>query len=122
MPDASCLELKEKQPQTDQASFSNAALDLLAQLNPSAQLLAAWALYGLTVDFKQMQKLSKVGRNKAYELQKEDEAFPLGIPIYDGDKSPKFFWTHEVVAWIEARDAKARTKRKNSNERKRKCR
>lgn len=62
-----------------------------------------------TLRFKELLKLLRVSRSKAYELMKTDPDFPKGIPLYDSEQSPKFYWTHEAIAWIEGRNAKYRT-------------
>ena len=110
MPDGFCGKFNETPTNPGHKGFIDTKV-LMAHISPSPQLLAAWSLYGPTVIFKEMLTLSKVGRNKAYELKKSDPLFPLGIPLYEGEKSPQFYWTHEVVAWNESRDAKARGKR-----------
>ena len=65
-----------------------------------------------TLRFKELLKLLRVSRSKAYELMKTDPAFPRGIPLYDCEQSPKFYWTHEAVAWLEGRAIKFRTRQK----------
>ena len=39
---------------------------------------------------------------------KSDPDFPKGVPLYDSELSPKFYWTHEAMAWAEGRAAKFR--------------
>ena len=62
-----------------------------------------------TLRFKELLTLLRVSRSKAYELMKTDQDFPKGIPLYDSVQSPKFYWTHEAIAWVEGRNAKYRT-------------
>jgi hypothetical protein len=45
---------------------------------------------------------------------KSDPDFPQGIPLYDSDQSPKFYWTHEAMAWVEARSNKFRNRKKGN--------
>jgi len=61
-----------------------------------------------TLRLKELIKLLRVSRSKAYELMKSDPDFPKGIPLYDSELSPKFYWTHEAMAWAEGRAAKFR--------------
>ncbi|MFK3844738.1 AlpA family phage regulatory protein [Stenotrophomonas sp. PS02297] len=61
-----------------------------------------------TLRLRGLLKATSLGRSKAFELMKTDPDFPQGIPLYDSDRSPKFYWTHEVMAWMEARAAKFR--------------
>nr|WP_180166543.1 hypothetical protein [Stenotrophomonas sp. SbOxS2]NYT99391.1 hypothetical protein [Stenotrophomonas sp. SbOxS2] len=58
------------------------------------------------LSLKELLRVIPVGRSKAYMLMKEDPAFPKGVPLYDGENSPKFYWTHEAIAWLEGRAAK----------------
>ncbi|WP_442682292.1 helix-turn-helix transcriptional regulator [Stenotrophomonas sp. JC08] len=68
---------------------------------------AAWP-NSPTLRLKELIKLLRVSRSKAYELMKSDPDFPKGIPLYDSELSPKFYWTHEAIAWAEGRAAKFR--------------
>ena len=61
-----------------------------------------------TLRLKELIKLLRVSRSKAYELMKSDPDFPKGIPLYDSELSPKFYWTHEAMAWAEGRAVKFR--------------
>ncbi len=61
-----------------------------------------------TLRLKELIKLLRVSRSKAYELMKTDPDFPKGIPLYDSELSPKFYWTHEAMAWAEGRAVKFR--------------
>lgn len=61
-----------------------------------------------TLRLKELTKLLRVSRSKAYELMKSDPDFPKGIPLYDSELSPKFYWTHEAMAWAEGRAVKFR--------------
>lgn len=56
-----------------------------------------------TLRLKELLRVVGVSRSKAYELMKVDPGFPKGIPLYDGNNSPKFYWTHEAIAWVEGR-------------------
>lgn len=60
------------------------------------------------LSFKELLRVIPVGRSKAYVLMKEDPSFPKGVPLYDGENSPKFYWTHEAIAWLQGRANKAR--------------
>lgn len=68
----------------------------------------AWQPEGPTLRFKGLLRVTQVGKSKAYELIRSDNSFPKGIPLYDGRNSPKFYWTHEALAWVESRAAKFR--------------
>lgn len=64
--------------------------------------------------FKELLNLLQVSRSKAYELKKTDPDFPKGVPLYDSERSPKFYWTHEAIAWLEGRANKFRDRQKES--------
>ncbi len=77
----------------------------------SEEKLAApqvWQPDGPTLGFKNLLKFLSIKRSKAYQLMKEDPTFPKGVPLYESRRSPKFFWTHEAMAWLEARSNKFR--------------
>lgn len=74
----------------------------------------AWQPDSPTLTFKGLLKVTSLSRSKAYELMKSDPGFPAGIPRYDGERSPKFYWTHEVMAWLEARSNKFRNQSKDN--------
>lgn len=61
-----------------------------------------------TLRFKELLRVISVGRSQAYVLMKTDPDFPKGVPLYDGENSPKFYWTHEAIAWLHGRATKAR--------------
>lgn len=61
-----------------------------------------------TLRFKELLQMISVGRSQAYVLMKSDPGFPKGIPLYDSENSPKFYWTHEAIAWLQGRASKAR--------------
>lgn len=62
-----------------------------------------------TLSLKELLRVIPVGRSKAYMLMKEDPSFPKGVPLYDGGNSPKFYWTHEAIAWLQGRASKVRS-------------
>lgn len=78
------------------------------------RIVSAWQPEGPTLRFKELLKVVRVSRSKAYELMKSDPGFPQGIPLYDSDQSPKFYWTHEAMAWVEARSNKFRNQKKGN--------
>ena len=55
------------------------------------------------LSLKELPRVIPVGRSKAYMLMKEDPSFPKGVPLYDSENSPKFYWTHEAIAWLQGR-------------------
>lgn len=67
-----------------------------------------------TLRLKDLLKMLSVSKSKAYELMKTDPEFPKGVPLYDGDRSPKFYWSHEAIAWIEGRASKFRTQQEGN--------
>jgi predicted DNA-binding transcriptional regulator AlpA len=73
---------------------------------PLPLMMPAWHPDGPTLLLKGLLKVTRVSRSKAYELMKSDPDFPKGIPLYDSDRSPRFYWTHEALAWIESRATK----------------
>lgn len=75
-----------------------------------------WALklqsMPLTLNFDQLLEYTHLGRSTAYQKMQEkhanfDRTFPQGVPLHDGDRSPRFWWSHEVVAWLMQRDQRA---------------
>ncbi|UXL28960.1 helix-turn-helix transcriptional regulator [Stenotrophomonas maltophilia] len=76
----------------------------------AAEAAFAHILEGLrdrpVLSLKELLRVIPVGRSKAYMLMKEDPSFPKGVPLYDGENSPKFYWTHEAIAWLQGRAAK----------------
>ncbi|MGY1530863.1 helix-turn-helix transcriptional regulator [Luteimonas sp. A649] len=67
-----------------------------------------------TLRLKDLLKVLSVSKSKAYELMKTDPEFPKGVPLYDSDRSPKFYWSHEAIAWIEGRASKFRTQQEGN--------
>lgn len=59
--------------------------------------------YGPVLRRKEMIKVLSVGRSTSYLMVKQDATFPKGVPLFDSENSPKIYWTHEVIAWLEAR-------------------
>ena len=77
----------------------------------------------LTMDFDRLLGETNLSRSKAYELlnpahENFDLIFPQGVPLYDSERSPRFWWSHEVVAWLKQRDTNNRKKwhKGNGNE------
>ena len=63
--------------------------------------------------FPELLKVTKVGRSKAYDLMNPkspafDPDYPAGFPLFDSPRSPKAYWRHEALAWIEGRSNKFR--------------
>ena len=63
-----------------------------------------WEPDGPTLRFPELLKVIRVGRSKAYELARNDPTFPQGIPLFDTERSPRFWWTHEALAWVKGRE------------------
>jgi predicted DNA-binding transcriptional regulator AlpA len=82
------------------------------QTEPKHSSINDWLPDSPTLRFKDLLKLIRVKRSKAYQLMKEDPTFPKGVPLYDSNFSPRFFWTHEAMAWLEARSNKFRNAQK----------
>lgn len=66
---------------------------------------------GPVLDFQELIKFTKVGRSSAYKLMNPDDPafdpdFPSGFPLFDSPRSPKVYWRHEALAWLEGRDKK----------------
>lgn len=67
----------------------------------------------LLLRFPELLQLTKVGRSKAYDLMNQrspgfDPDYPSGFPLFDSPRSPKVYWRHEALAWIEGRSNKFR--------------
>ena len=76
-----------------------------------------WKPDSPTLTFNELQKVTKVKKTKAYRLMGKqypdyDPDYPQGIPLFDSERSPKFWWTHEALAWSKKREEKARGKQK----------
>lgn len=69
---------------------------------------------GPILRLKDLLKMLSVSKSKAYELMKTDPEFPKGVPLYESDRSPKFYWSHEAIAWIEGRASKFRTQQEGN--------
>lgn len=78
-------------------------------------LQSALDRYGPTVRIDGLLEITCVSRSKAYELMQVDHTFPQGVPLYDGENSPRFYWTHEALAWVEARSNKFRNQLEVTN-------
>jgi predicted DNA-binding transcriptional regulator AlpA len=68
--------------------------------------MPAWIPDGPALRFAQLLKVTGMGRSKAYEVMKSDPEFPQGIPLFDSDRSPRFWWTEQVLTWMRGREAK----------------
>ena len=94
--------------------ISNSLIPIPLQELVQSQTMTGQALqsaldhYGPTVRIDGLLEITCVSRSAAYVLMKTDSSFPKGVPLYDGEHSPKFYWTHEALAWIEARSIKFR--------------
>lgn len=69
-------------------------------------LVPAWVPDGPALRFPELLRVIRVKRSKAYELMKSDPDFPQGIPLFDSEYSPRFWWTDQVLAWLKGREEK----------------
>jgi len=65
--------------------------------------------------FSELLAMTKVGKSKAYDLmnpdsESHDPDYPTGFPLFDSPRSPKVYWRHEAIAWIEGRYNKFKQK------------
>lgn len=63
--------------------------------------------------FAELLSLTKVGKSKAYSMMNPkdpgfDPGYPTGFPLFDSPRSPKVYWRHEAMAWLEGRSNKFR--------------
>lgn len=49
---------------------------------------------------EEMAEFVCMGRSMSYKIGSEDPQFPKGVPIFDSENSPMFFWRHEALAWL----------------------
>lgn len=75
----------------------------------------------LLLRFPELLKLTKVGRSKAYDLMNFrspafDPDYPAGFPLFDSPRSPRVYWRHEALAWIEGRSNKFRNKQQRNQQ------
>lgn len=66
----------------------------------------SWVPDGPTLRFPDLLKVIRMGRSTVYEVMKSDPSFPKGIPLFDYDRSPRFWWTDQVLGWMKGREAK----------------
>lgn len=76
----------------------------------------AWVPDGPILRLPDLLKVVRVSRSKAYELMKSDPTFPKGTPLFDSDRSPRFYWTHEALAWAEGREEKFKRNKVRTND------
>ena len=81
-----------------------------------AGAMPAWQPDGPNLRFKELIKVMRVSKSKAYELIKKDPDFPKGIPLYDSERSPKIYRVSDALAWIEMRSNKSRTQSEKLHE------
>lgn len=74
-----------------------------------------WQNASPNLRFKELISFMRVSKSKAYELIKTDPTFPKGIPLYDGERSPKVYRVRDALAWIEMRSSKSRNNSPFSN-------
>ena len=74
-----------------------------------------WQRYvqGPIIRFRELLSITQVGRSKAYLLMNPkssefDPDYPTGFPLFDSPRSPKAFYRHEAIAWVEGRANKQR--------------
>lgn len=67
-----------------------------------------WQPDGPNLRFKELLRVTRVSKSKAYELFKKDPAFPKGAPLYDSKNSPKVYLVSDALAWNEMRRNKSR--------------
>lgn len=68
--------------------------------------------------FHEFLAVTKVGKSKAYDLMNPkspgyDPDFPTGFPLFDSPRSPKGYWRHEAMAWLDGRSKKFRKQQKS---------
>jgi hypothetical protein len=87
-----------------------------SQSQPKTEHIAGLAMkfYGPTLRHKDLVEVTSVSRAQSYVLMKEDQDYPQGIPLYDSENSPKFYWTHEAFAWLKGRSDKFRNQQKDN--------
>lgn len=66
----------------------------------------AWVPDGPILRFPDLLKVVGLKHSKVYELIKGDPEFPEGIPYFDSECSPRFWWTEQVLAWLKGRETK----------------
>ncbi|WP_313207283.1 AlpA family phage regulatory protein [Stenotrophomonas sp.] len=87
--------------------FDSSPVSMPDRSNSAAHFLIPEGLMGRpTLRLKDLLKVMSIGRSQAYVLMKTDPTFPKGVPLYDSENSPKFYWTHEAIAWLQGRASK----------------
>jgi hypothetical protein len=74
---------------------------------------------GPVLRFAELLAITKVRKSKAYDLMNPkspgyDPDFPTGFPLFDSPRSPKGYWRHEAMAWLEGRSNKFRNQHKGN--------
>lgn len=86
--------------------------DAERQETPGQQLWRQ-CVEGPIIRFRELLSITQVGRSKAYLLMNSkssefDPDYPTGFRLFDSPRSPKAFYRHEAIAWIEGRVNKQR--------------
>lgn len=68
------------------------------------------SIYGPTLSFAELLKVTKVGRSKAYQLMNPkhsgfDPSYPSGFSLFNSKNSPRAFWTRDAASWLYGRFA-----------------
>lgn len=80
-------------------------------------LLTAWEPnQPLTIRLKEFLRVTGLGRSTAFEMWNPrsrlyDETMPVGFKLFDSPNAPRFFFFHEVVAWLMYRAEQSRSQR-----------
>lgn len=70
----------------------------------------------LAIPFKQFLKVTGLGRSTSFEMRnpkspRYDALMPQGFTLFDSPNATRYFFYHEVVAWLEHRAEKCRADR-----------
>jgi len=109
------------QKKTDPIPIKSVAQGAAASIISRSRPNENWERYveGPMIRFRELLSITKVGRSKAYDMMNPkshafDPDFPTGFPLFDSPRSPKGYWRHEAMAWLEGRSNKFRNQKKEN--------
>lgn len=72
--------------------------------------LPDWNIFGLTMTFADIQKVTHDCDSGLHARIKADPDFPLGFPLSDAPRARRLWWTCQIAAWFELRANKCKAR------------
>ena len=88
---------------------------------PRHSLLTDWEPnQPITIRLKELLRVTGLGRSTVFKMMNPrsrlyDETMPTGFKLFDSPNAPRFFFYHEVIAWLTCRAEHSRSKRSDTN-------